>query len=1248
MSRRPRHLARTVIALLLAIAVWTGLASLALRLVQGPRVQVWAAKEISAQLTRTIGEPVRIGSVRFLPFPPRVVLHDVALGPPGSPHAEIDTCEVAFGEARLAEREVVLSQVTARGIRVRASLPGAKGGTSRPWVHVVVRQLELSDVQIDRLDLPANIVLSARNVDARVSGTTRRAMGAAVVHAGSFTLTVPGLRPISGGLAAWGEGTPDGFRVERLRAQGSGWSVDGRCEVSLATGRFAGSGVTAVRLEEVDRTLDLGIGLAGAVQATLDLEVDKGKFSLDGKLSSPQVDVVGFRIDELAGEAHLTHDGLEATLTRGIFAGGEIDGSYKLTGLREPWSHRVAVRGNGVEVAAFLHELRVDDAGLSGAARVSADLTWDGRQIKEGVGTAVVDLTAGGGDVPISGRVVLSLEQDGMLHIEAPGAVLAGAPLRWEGQLTLGTWLPTWSLQGDHVKVETVARLLRGWVGTDVIPASLHGESAVDLRLHGPFNDLTVVGDVAVAPIAFGPIDADGLEASFQVGQGVLSVDNGKVLVGPGRALFRGTLKYGEGGALSLDVAGRGVPVVRAVAWGGVHAPVSGMVDFDGRVGGTLGDPTADARLTFHEVTVAGVPFGRGAGSVHLAKGVVRVEDFAVGAFAASLLVDFPHQEATVDATLKGFGLEGISPPLARLVGGALDCTLQGSFPFASPSGRLEVASPSGLSGTVQLDAGGVQVRLARPEVWRLEGAMDQTASGYQGRFTYAVTSLRRFGHDLMGADLSLDGALAGHADVAVSSGSPPSVDGVIETLSIDVEGERASLEGPMIFTTSGGAVEIPGATLVGPRSRLFVRGGRQADGTLHGNVAGQLPAALLGLVWRGTSPSGTVELLGEISGTDSAPRFEGGARVRNGAMRLPGLPEPVTEISGYVELVPEAIRLDSLNFRLGSGTGTCSGRIFLAPRVELDLTIAANNVRWPLAMGFRPSLSGSLRLTGPLDDLSLSGQTTLERGAFSEDLNIQGLVVQQILTPRRVVATESAPISFNIVVRVPGTLEINTALARLTADGELRLVGTSAQPGLLGRLEAAPGGEFTLAGVRYNLDRGTVTFTSYDRIDPLFDVLARTTLDSYEISVSLVGTLDHMTTSLTSNPALPEMDIVSLLTTGRRADQATSAQAGSFASTFLTEQLTGLVTRRARTLLDVDQFRIDPSAVTSTGGAATRLTVVKRLSPTWTVAVATNLDSNREEIVSSTWRLAPGVYLEGRREADGRYSMEVRWQRRY
>jgi hypothetical protein len=1244
--RRRPHLTRTTIGLLVAIAAWLGLLAAIFWIVDLPSTRAWLARETARRLSAAVGQPVRVGDLQVSLSPPRIVLKGLEVGPAAAPSLEIATAEVMVGDIRLVRREIDVDHVRLVGVRLDLETPPSVQPSAGGWVRVVVRQLELEDAQIKKLEMPGGILLSATNVEASWNGTRRSPISAAVLQVGGFTLSLPGVEPISGSVMAWGRKTTHGWEIGRLRGRGNGWAVE--ATGSETKGALQAQGNLKLELAELDRTLHIDAGFGG--ETTLEWQASRtgSDFHVDATVSAPRVSIAGLELSDLLGRAHLSPDGLEASVTRVTLAGGHVEGSYALGSLGPPWSHRVAARAEGVDLAGFLRQLGTDSAGLSASCQASAEVSWNGADFKQGIGTGIAELQPGGGAVPAEGRVVLGLARDGVLTMAGKNLLLSGAPVRWEGGLTLGDWIPTWNVQGEKIPVPAIARLLRGWAGGDVVPPELQGEAAVDIDLRGPFRDLTVTGKVAVAPIAFGPMQADGLEGSFEASHGVLSVPGAVLHVGEGRVNVHGRLSYGSGNALQIEVAGGGVPLARMVSWGGIHAPLAGSVSVVGTLAGTLAAPLAEAQLHLSNVAVAGVSFGDGTAKVKLDHDVVTLSDLLVGSFSAAAKVNLGGREVVVDAKLSGFGLEAISPPLARAIGGALDCTLHGAFPFDSPAGSLEVTSPHGAHGKVELDAQGLRFQLTRPQVWHLAGDLARFESGFRGKLEFGVESWHVLAKDLSGVELPVQGRIEGDAEVRLAPPQVPRVDGTIRTLEVAVEGERASLEKPAHFVIEGGSIDLAGATLVGTHSDLFVRAQRKGDGTLSGHISGELPAALLAFVWREARPSGRIELLGEISGTDSAPRFEGVARVSDGSLRIPGIMDPVTHVSGVLEFSPEAIRLDGVDFYMLGGTGVCDGRVVLSPQLELDLSMHVKALRWPLILGLTPILTGDVRLVGPLSNLSLSGKAVLDRTAFRRDIDLQKLVIEQLRAPERARVTEASPIALDISVSVPGTLEVETALARLSLRGDVRIVGNTARYGVLGRLEALPAGELELSGVRYELDHASVTFTSPERIAPSLDVLARTTVQSFDITVGLVGPLNHLTPTFTSSPALPEMDIISLLFVGRRAEEATQTQTGAVASSFLTSELTGAVTKRARTLLDVDQLQIDPFASTQSGSPTARLTVAKQLTHNWSVTISTNLTSNREEIVTSRWRMGQGIYLEANREADGSYSMEVKWQRRY
>ena len=1246
MARRRPHLTRTTIGFLLAVAGWVGLVALGFWILDHPRTRAWMAKELTRRVSAAIGQPVRVADMRLSLAPLRLEVAGLEVGPAEAPMLKVAVADVTVGDFRIGDREIGVDHLRLKGVRVDMEAAPPSQKSSRGWIRVLVRQLDLEDVQITKLAIPGGVVLSAHDVEARWNGTRRSPISSAVAHVGSFSLQLPGMQPIAGSVMLWGRKTEEGWQLGRLRGQGPQWSVE--ASANKVGPLVRGEGTVTLELAALERTLEFGAGLQGSVAAKWQATVKGKEFRVDATVTSPKVNVGQLEFADVGGEAHLSPDGLDATVFHVTFADGRFEGSYALGSLGPPWSHRIAARGEGVSLGAFLRQLGANDAGLSATCRVNADVAWNGGAFKQGFGTGVAELQASRGDVPVAGKIVVSLEGDGALGFAAHGASLAGGSLGWEGRLALGTWVPAWNFQGEKVPVAAIGRLLRGWVGTDILPPQLHGEVAADINLSGPFEELEVAGKVAVAPVAFGPVEADGLEGEFHVGHGVLSVPAGVVHVGQGRVRCTGELRYGKESGLQLALEGEGVPLQRMVAWGGVRAPLAGTVGFTGSLSGTIEAPRADGRLHLADVAVAGVVFGAGTGQVHLENGVVSVSDLAVGPFSASAKVDVLRREALVDARLSGFALEAVAPPLARLAGGALDCTLHGAFPFDSPAGRLEITSTGGARGLVDLDAQGMRVELSRPKVWHLVADLRRSGSGFHGKVGFGVDSWHLLAKDLAGAELPVEGRMAGEADVRLAPPQPPHIDGTVSELEVELEGEKAALDKPAHFVIDGGSVRLDGATVVGPRASLFVRAARAADGTLSGNVAGELPGELLGLVWREARPKGHVELLGEISGSDSAPRFEGIGRVSDGSLRLPGLTEPVTRIAGVVEFIPEVIRLDGLTFATLGGTGVCDGRVVLAPDFELDLAIHADDAVWPLILGLRPILSGDLRLVGPLDGLLLSGKLTLQRTFYRSHLDLQKLIVENLRAPERVRSGEGSPMTLNVTVDVPGTFEIQSPLARLTAKGSLRVVGTTAAYGVLGRLEALPGGELEFSGIRYELDRGVVTFSSPDRVEPRLDVLARTTIQSYDITVGLIGTLDRMTPTFSSIPALPEMDIVSLLFVGRRASEATTSQTGAAASTFITGELAGAMTKRARSLLDVDQLQVDPFASTQSGSPTARLTVAKQLNRDWLFTVSTNLTSNREEILTSRWRVGQGIYLEAARQPDGSFSMVVKWQRRY
>ncbi len=118
--------------------------------------------------------------------------------------------------------------------------------------------------------------------------------------------------------------------------------------------------------------------------------------------------------------------------------------------------------------------------------------------------------------------------------------------------------------------------------------------------------------------------------------------------------------------------------------------------------------------------------------------------------------------------------------------------------------------------------------------------------------------------------------------------------------------------------------------------------------------------------------------------------------------------------------------------------------------------------------------------------------------------------------------------------------MSFQNAFAKLAGDVDLSVRGTVASPSLLGRVSITEGSAM-IAGTRYDLERGDITFTNPVRIEPIIDLSATAHVEDYDISLGLNGSLQKLSVSYRSDPPLPEADVVSLLALGHTAKPAAS-----------------------------------------------------------------------------------------------------------
>lgn len=373
---------------------------------------------------------------------------------------------------------------------------------------------------------------------------------------------------------------------------------------------------------------------------------------------------------------------------------------------------------------------------------------------------------------------------------------------------------------------------------------------------------------------------------------------------------------------------------------------------------------------------------------------------------------------------------------------------------------------------------------------------------------------------------------------------------------------DRAHLVGGGTDMQAHGAMPLPGSQATGRGDELT------ASGTLDLALARALfPQAAEGV-------GGSLALEGTWRGpTASTPRALA-LNVRGGEVRLDALPYPLRDVRAAIRVVADRLFIEQMEAQAGRGSLRITGGGALDPGGlprALDLVATARSLGWRTG-GAHVLADADLDLTGQIDALSLVGEVRVLDGAWNRSFPTGGG------------GSGSGPagkpsaldrLALRVHVMAPEPLPVRNDLVDTRVRGDLMVLGTLAEPGALGRVEAV-GGELTFQDRRLQIQEASVDFTRPDRLAPRLHFMATSTIQGYEVSMRANGEPSALVVTLNSQPPLPQGDLLALVATGQTAGQLATAGGGvATASAILLSQLARGVERGVLSRGIIDELRI-------------------------------------------------------------------------
>jgi translocation and assembly module TamB len=571
----------------------------------------------------------------------------------------------------------------------------------------------------------------------------------------------------------------------------------------------------------------------------------------------------------------------------------------------------------------------------------------------------------------------------------------------------------------------------------------------------------------------------------------------------------------------------------------------------------------------------------------------------------------------------------------------------------AQRSGRkIALAGPAAITyGSNGLDIANLDLRV---DSGRL------SLSGHAGStldLRASATALPLAALDLVSPGLGALGTADGEATIRGTS-ADPSGDWRIRLRQVTLPQTRANAVPPLDMSASGrlagGRTSVEATANAGGANSLRVTGSAPltSEGALDLRIDGRIDAGLANnaLSLSGRRMTGALTLALQLRGTIAKPQALGSVRLANGEFRDDQTGFRLTGIAGILVANGDTIRIDRL-----SGATPDGGTI-----------AATGDLRLDPAAGF----PGSIRVTGrhaqvvantvvaATADLALTVS-----GRLAEKPNVDGritIVSMDITVPERF-SSVSAPI--------PGTKHVNptpTARARLAeiarakavrgraplfdatlnmtisaanrifvrgrgiyaeVGGNLHVAGSARDPQVKGGFDLLRG-SLTLIGQRLVFTRGQVRF--HGDVIPDLDLVAETNAADITARIAVTGPATQPAFAITSQPSLPQDEILSRILFQRPSGSLSGFQALELANAVATLSGSFDAFEGLRKTLGVDSLDISTSA---TGGALVGVTraINDRISVgvttgarPWDNGVNVNLDVTRH------LRLQAGVDASG------------------
>lgn len=468
-----------------------------------------------------------------------------------------------------------------------------------------------------------------------------------------------------------------------------------------------------------------------------------------------------------------------------------------------------------------------------------------------------------------------------------------------------------------------------------------------------------------------------------------------------------------------------------------------------------------------------------------------------------------------------------------------------------------------------------------------------------------------------------------------------------IPVLKASYQSLQIGIASPVRADYANSVVTLQPAEFRGTETSLRVQGRLPIGGTAAPTLSaqGSVDMRIVRIVAPNVSSSGTLALDVHASGSAAKPEVQGQIQIKDVAMNTSDAPVGVEKLNGTLDINDDRVQISQMTGQVGGGQVSVGGSITYKPNMQFNLALKGQSVRLRYPDGLRSLLDANLAFSGTTEASTLNGRVLIDSLSFTPEFDLAKFG-DQFSTGSGISQPGFADtVQLAIGVQSQEKLEATSSQISIEGQAALRVGGTAANPVITGRTTLTSG-ELFYRNVRYQLQNGVITFDNPNETHPVMNVSATATVEQYNLTLTMRGPLDKLTTAYVSDPPLATADIINLIAQGKTTQEASATSQST--DSIIASQAASQVSGGVQKLAGLSSLQIDPTIGGNGQNPGAQIAIQQRVTKNLLVTFSTDVSQPGGEMVQGEYQINKRWSVSAARDQLGGVSVDGRFHTRF